>query len=124
MIGKTLRRDDYKSLLAAQAELEALFEAGSPRREIGRIIDLMAEMFSANVPSEDALAQWFKLLEVYPVEALKDGGRAILRTHRWRNLPLPGDFTLQIEQGPVYRAMRDEQIVYRLLRHAIETHNP
>ena len=55
--------DDLRMLKEAQAELEVIQLDGTTRKQIGRIIDLMAEMFSADVPSADALTQWFKLLE-------------------------------------------------------------
>ena len=80
----------------------------------------MAEVFQAQVPSADALSQWVKFLRDYPEEAIRVGARAILRTHKWRSLPLPADFENAILRSQFWLDIKTEKSMYQLLIKRIE----
>tara|TARA_R110000744_G_scaffold186249_2_gene305595 strand:- start:130 stop:549 length:420 start_codon:yes stop_codon:yes gene_type:complete len=104
----------------AQQELEAYLNTPPSQQFIARTLDVMAEVFQAQVPSADALSQWVKFLRDYPEEAIRVGARAILRTHKWRSLPLPADFEHAILGSQFWVDIKTEKSMYELLLKRIE----
>ena len=104
----------------AQQELEAYLHTPPSQKFIARTLDVMAEVFQAQVPSADALSQWVKFLRDYPEEAIRVGARAILRTQKWRSLPLPADFENAILRSQFWLDIKTEKSMYQLLIKRIE----
>lgn len=80
----------------------------------------MAELFGAQVPSPDALSQWFVVLRDQSPFCVKAAGRHIVRTHKYRNLPLPADFLAAIEASPEWQEVQNERTQLRLMANAHE----
>ena len=117
-------RSVFKSSLEEQyeklpglIEAEALLLVGASRKEIGVVLDTVATVLNVGVPSEDALATYFSLMEEYPEDLIRIGGREVCRYYKWPSFPKPADF---IEQIAPLLEQRKEDITqatdrYRLL---------
>jgi len=107
-------------IIEAQQELDEYLRASPSPQFIARTLDVMAEVFQAQVPSADALSQWVKFLKDYPEDAIRHGARQILRSHKWRSLPLPADFEQAITNSQFWLDIKSEASMYGVLLQRIE----
>lgn len=117
---KQLSDEEIGYIREAQQELNEYLSTPPSEQFIARMLDVMAEVFQAQVPSADALSQWVKFLKEYPEDAIRVGARALMRTHKWRSLPLPADFQHAIICSQFWIDIETEKSMYRLLLERIE----
>lgn len=117
---KQISDEEIENIRQAQRELEDYLNTPPSEQFIARMLDVMAEVFQAQVPSADALSQWVKFLREYPQDAIRVGARALMRTHKWRSLPLPADFQNAIIYTQFWVDLKSERSMYELLLARIE----
>ena len=91
-----LSTDEARRTLARARSLARAALAPAAPAEIGRSIELLAHMFRCDTPEPDAMKLYVMALQTVGNEAMKQGIRQILTTHRYPNLPLPAEI---IEAG-------------------------
>jgi hypothetical protein len=88
----SLTRDEAKqSLTHALALVRGAFAPASPQ-EITSSLEVVAEVFRAQLPEKQAFKLYVAVLQDLPAVAFKEACRQIVRTHRYPNLPLPAEF--------------------------------
>jgi len=84
--------------------------APSTEATIANTIDLVVQTLQCETPSVESLDIYFELLMLYPKQVVNDGILALLKVHKWRNLPTPGNFIEVLDASPRYKKLlRDRQ---------------
>ena len=65
--------------------------------EIASCLQRVASVLQCNVPEEQGLLEYFKILSTYPLVLLEECTDYIIQTARYRKLPLPLDFIGHME---------------------------
>lgn len=65
--------------------------------EIANCLKRVASVLQCNVPEEQGLLEYFKILSTYPLVLLEECTDYIIQTARYRKLPLPLDFIGHME---------------------------
>lgn len=78
-------------------------------REIASCLQRVASVLQCNVPEEQGLVEYFKILSTYPLVLLEECTDYIIQTARYRKLPLPLDFIGHMEiSRTVHRVWLDK----------------
>lgn len=88
--------DQYDQLPALIDDSTSLL-AGASRGSVAAVLQTVADVLNVTLPSEDALAIYYSLLEEYPEDLLRIGAREVCRTYKWPSFPKPADFINQIQ---------------------------
>ena len=112
---RTLPPDTSKEHLCATLHDAVLgvrqMHAPASPQKIGKTLEGMAQVFRAALPEDLGLRGYIHALQDLPAIAFDEAARALIRTHRYPNLPLPAEFHAAAEKTVQLLQLWDERLV-------------